>query len=197
MPDGRWTGKGRRRLRRQSRFRYCDIRPRVPHDKVDSPSLEVAEFLGEHLAGVQAQTVDDQLRQFRVRCAAEHFDVGHRCCWSLSGVCRRCTRYRGVCGYRGIVRATITYYLRGRGWFRVATLARTDRQSEAIRTVRVSILAAGTNCEFLANFFRFSSRLRDVIFPQDCGVCAGELGLLEDDNNMRTVEYNRYGYALW
>lgn len=41
------------------------------------PCLQVAELLGDHLADVDAQPVDDPLRQVRVRRAAEHLDVGH------------------------------------------------------------------------------------------------------------------------
>lgn len=41
------------------------------------PCFEVAELFGDHLADVDAQPIDDPLRQVRVRRAAEHLDVGH------------------------------------------------------------------------------------------------------------------------
>lgn len=41
------------------------------------PCLQVAELLGDHLADVDTQPVDDPLRQVRVRRTAEHLDVGH------------------------------------------------------------------------------------------------------------------------
>lgn len=41
------------------------------------PCLEVAEFLGDDLADVNAQPVDDPLGEIRMRRAAEDLDVGH------------------------------------------------------------------------------------------------------------------------
>lgn len=41
------------------------------------PCLEVAEFLGDDLADVDAKPVDDALGKVRVRGAAEDLNVGH------------------------------------------------------------------------------------------------------------------------
>lgn len=49
--------------------------------RVDSwgtlPCLEVAEFLGDDLADVNAEPVDDPLGKIRMRRPAEDLDVGH------------------------------------------------------------------------------------------------------------------------
>lgn len=52
---------------------------------IDSPCLEVAEFLGDDLAEIDAEPVDDALRQVRVRRAAEHFDIRHPALQPLLG----------------------------------------------------------------------------------------------------------------
>lgn len=46
-------------------------------ERFQLPCFEVAKLLGDHLANVDAQPVDDPLRQIRVRRAAEHLDVWH------------------------------------------------------------------------------------------------------------------------
>lgn len=51
--------------------------PELSLSRFGLPCLEVAELLGDHFADVDAQPVDDPLRQVRVRRAAEHLDVRH------------------------------------------------------------------------------------------------------------------------
>lgn len=49
----------------------------LPHGKRPLPCLEVAEFLGDNLADVDAEAVHDPLSEIRMRRAAEDLDVRH------------------------------------------------------------------------------------------------------------------------
>lgn len=79
-PARRWnaTRALNRRSRPNQRPQARDRWPAGARARTDRlPRLEVAELLGDHLADVDAEPVDDPLRQVRVRRAAEHLYVGH------------------------------------------------------------------------------------------------------------------------